>query len=449
VTPERQRGRAARLRTAAEAGGNPASLAARRFRRWLDLALETVRLTHDSVAAHPLRSILAVLGIVIGIVTVVLVASILANVRNSVALLFRELGTENVFAYHLSGDPYSPPSEKEARRLPLKPAFADVIRRDGRHVREVSVQLIVPPVVNGRALVLRAGGNESDRAFVEGVSLDYFDVVGAEFAEGRPFTALESRAGARVAVLGANLARALFGSGPALGRTLVLAGETWSVAGVQPPRKGGFFGENRNDNVIFIPLRAAQRRFSEAEATVLYVRAKPGERDAARVELEAILRRLRRLGPDEPNDFELSTADQIIGTLDQVSAAIGLATFALAAVSLLIGGIGIANVMIIAVTERTREIGVRRALGARRAEVLRQFLLEAAFLSGTGGIAGVAVASLLGFLITLVAPGFSAVAPAWAVLTGLVASVLTGLVAGYLPARRAAFLDPVEALRYE
>jgi putative ABC transport system permease protein len=179
------------------------------------------------------------------------------------------------------------------------------------------------------------------------------------------------------------------------------------------------------------------------------VRANPGERDAARVELEAILRRLRRLGPDEPNDFELSTADQIIGTLDQVSAAIGLATFALAAVSLLIGGIGIANVMIIAVTERTREIGVRRALGARRAEVLRQFLLEAAFLSGTGGLAGVLVASLLGFLITLVAPGFSAVAPAWAVLTGLGASVLTGIVAGYLPARRAALLDPVEALRYE
>jgi putative ABC transport system permease protein len=428
---------------------SPLRRAHRGLKEWRDLVVEAIRLTHDSVAAHPLRSILAVLGIVIGIVTVVLVASILANVRNSVALLFRELGTENVFAYHRSGDPYAAPTEREARRLPLKPAFADVIAREGRHVRDVAVQLIVPPIVGGQALVARAGGNESDRAFVEGVSVDYFDVVGAEFAEGRPFTGLESRAGARVAVLGANVARALFGSRPAPGRTLVLGGETWSVVGIQPPRKGGFFGENRNDNVIFIPLRAAERRFSEAEATVLYARAKPGERDAARVEVEVILRRLRRLAPDEPNDFELSTADQIIGTLDRVSAAIGLATFALAAVSLVIGGIGIANVMIIAVTERTREIGVRRALGARRAEVLRQFLLEAAFLSGTGGLAGVALASLLGFLITLVAPGFSAVAPAWAVVTGLAASVLTGLVAGYLPARRAAFLDPVEALRYE
>ena len=408
-----------------------------------------MRLTHDSVAAHPLRSILAVLGIVIGIVTVVLVASILANVRNSVALLFRELGTENVFAYPPQRRPLLPALREGG---PPPAAEAGLRRRHrarGPPRARVGVQLIVPPVVNGRALVARAGGNESDRAFVEGVSVDYFEVVGAEFAEGRPFTALESRAGARVAVLGANVARALFGSGPALGRTLVLAGETWSVVGVQPPRKGGFFGENRNDNVIFVPLRAAERRFSEAEATVLYVRAKPGERDAARVELEAILRRLRRLAPDEPNDFELSTADQIIGTLDQVSAAIGLATFALAAVSLVIGGIGIANVMIIAVTERTREIGVRRALGARRSEVLRQFLLEAAFLSGTGGLAGVLVASLLGLLITVFAPGFSAVAPTWAILTGLGASVLTGIVAGYLPARRAAFLDPVEALRYE
>ncbi len=421
----------------------------RRLRAGLSPLADSWGLVLASLRAHPLRSGLAVLGIVIGIVTVVLVASILANVRNQVALLFRELGTENVFAYHLSGDPYAPPSEKEARRRPLDPSFAELIAREGRHVRDVGVQLIVPAVVNGRALVARAGAAESDRVFVEGVSASYFPVVGSEIAQGRPFSELEARSGARVCVLGANVAKALFGGERALGRTLSLAGEAWTVVGVQTPRKGGFFGENRNDNVIFIPLRAAQRRFSEAKATVLYVRARPGQRDLARVEVEATLRRLRRLAVDQPNDFELSTADQIIRSLDQVSAAVGLVTFALAAVSLLIGGIGVANVMLIAVSERTREIGVRRALGARRAVVLRQFLLEAALLSGIGGVAGVLLALLLGLVAALLAPGFSALAPAWAVAAGIAASLLTGVVAGYLPARRAARLDPVDALRYE
>jgi putative ABC transport system permease protein len=311
------------------------------------------------------------------------------------------------------------------------------------------VQLIVPVVVNGRALVARAGAAESDRVFLEGVSAAYFDVVGSEIAEGRPFTELEARSGARVCVLGANVARALFGSDRALGRGLSLAGETWTVVGMQAPRKGGFFGENRSDNVIAIPLRAAQRRFAEAKATVLYVRAQAGQRDRARVEVEALLRRLRRLDATEPNDFELSTVDQIIRSLDQLSAAVGLVTFALAAVSLLIGGIGVANVMVIAVSERTREIGVRRALGARRGLVLRQFLLEAALLSLIGGVTGVAIALLLGLLATLLAPGFSALPPLWAVVSGLAAAVSTGLASGYLPARRAARLDPVEALRYE
>jgi putative ABC transport system permease protein len=421
----------------------------KRLRAWLTLGADSWGLVLASLRAHPLRSSLAVLGIVIGIVTVVLVASILANLRNQVALLFRELGTENVFAYHRSGDPYSPASEKEALRLPLDPAFAEVIAREGRHVRDVGVQLIVPAVVNGRALVARSGASESDRVFVEGVSAPYFAIVGSEIAQGRPFSELEARAGARVCVLGANVARALYGSSRTLGRTLNLAGEAWSVVGVQAPRKGGFFGENRNDNVILVPLRAAERRFAEAKATVLYVRAQPGQRELAHVEVEAVLRRLRRLAADQPNDFELSTADQIIRSLDRVSAAVGLVTFALAAVSLLIGGIGVANVMLIAVSERTREIGVRRALGARRAVVLRQFLLEAALLSGIGGVAGVVLALLLGLVAALFAPGFSALAPAWAIISGLAASLATGVVAGYLPARPAARLDPVQALRYE
>ena len=198
-----------------------------------------------------------------------------------------------------------------------------------------------------------------------------------------------------------------------------------------------------------IPAGTARRRFPESDATVLYLRAEGGRLQAARIEIEAVLRRLRRLGADEPNDFNLSTSEQIIGTVDRVGAGIALATVGLSAVSLLIGGIGIANVMIIAVTERTREIGLRMAVGARRPDVLRQFLIESVLLSLVGGASGLLLAALLTALLALVLPGFVPVLPLWAVAFGVVSSCLTGILAGYLPARQAARMDPVEALRHE
>ncbi len=182
---------------------------------------------------------------------------------------------------------------------------------------------------------------------------------------------------------------------------------------------------------------------------MLYFRAARGQLPAAFNEIETALRRLRRVGTEEPNDFALSTSEQIIGTFDRVGAGIALATVGLAAVSLLIGGIGIANVMIIAVTDRTREIGLRMAVGARSRDVLRQFLMESVLLSLLGGVCGLAIAALLTALLTLLLPGFLPVLPLWAVSFGIGSSCLTGVLAGYLPARRAARLDPVEALRQE
>ncbi len=187
---------------------------------------EPASLALTALRTERVRSFLAIFGIVIGIVTVVLVASVLANVRNQIAVLFRDLGTENVFAFHLTGDPYVQPNEQEARRQPLQLEWIPDIMRLSTAIRDVGAQVIVPTTRNDEVLVARAGGNENDTVLVEGASPALFDIVGAEFARGRPFTELEDRQGAPVAIVGASLARSLFGASSPIGRTLTLAGET-------------------------------------------------------------------------------------------------------------------------------------------------------------------------------------------------------------------------------
>ncbi|MDP2391428.1 MAG: ABC transporter permease, partial [Acidobacteriota bacterium] len=284
---------------------------------------------------------------------------------------------------------------------------------------------------------------------IEGASSNFFDVVGASFRQGRPFTPTEERARGQVAVIGANVSRALFGADGAVGKSFLLGGDRYFVVGELAPRQGTFFGENRNDSVVAIPVPTARRKFPEARNMVLYIRAFPGLREQARQEADTILRLVRNVPIGAESNFAMNSADQIISQFDRIGLQIFIATIALAAISLVIGGIGIANVMVISVTERTREIGVRLAIGARRSEVRRQFLIEAAILSGTGGLLGVALATLIGVLVAFVAPTFPAAPPLWAVASGLVTSIAVGMIAGYWPARAASALDPVEALRHE
>lgn len=410
---------------------------------------EAALLALESIRTHTARSVLAIIGLVIGIVTVVLVASTLVGLRNSVALLFRELGSDNIFAFHRNGDPYTPASDADANRKVLTVADAEAIVRLAPSVREVGIQVLVPAATTTRVITARAGGNESDTVLIEGTSANFFTVTDTPFAAGRPFTDTESLVAAPVAVLGANIARALFGQSSPIGQPFLLGGDRYYVVGVLAPRQGTFFGENRNDNVVSVPVGTARQRFPEAEQTVLYVQAQPGLRDSARAETETILRLTRGVAPGVESDFNLSTADQIIAQFDRIGAQIFLATLALAGVSLVIGGIGIANVMVISVTERTREIGLRLAIGARRRDVRLQFLLESAALAGTGGLVGVIIALALGALAAAIAPAFPALPPLWAVIAGVVSAVGVGVIAGYLPARRASRLDPVDSLRYE
>ncbi len=410
---------------------------------------ENIRLAFSAVWVNRFRSMLTILGIVIGITTVVTVASLLTGLRSSVVLFFQELGPDNIFLYKTSGDPQrSRPSEKEAKRKPIRPEFADIIKRWSTSVEDVGISLFIPSVVSGHAITARVPGFEADSLSLVGASPNMSTLSPRDYAQGRTFTADEDARGAHVAVLGFSLAQALFPDGRAAGRTFIMDGAEYTVIGVQAKALGGFFGENGMDTQVTIPLRTAHARYPQVDRYMVTSKAKPGKRKDAYEEIEAAIRRVRRT-PAGPNDFTLSTPDQIIQQFDQITALIGLVAIAISGVGLLVGGIGVMNIMLVSVTERTREIGVRKALGARRRDIVGQFLTEAMALTGAGGLLGIVISVLVTMIVGALVPALPSEVPSWAVISGLAVSVSIGLFFGVWPAMKAAQLDPVEALRYE
>ncbi|MFB3827173.1 MAG: ABC transporter permease [Bryobacteraceae bacterium] len=405
----------------------------------------------DAVRTHRFRSFLTVLGIIIGITTVVTVASLLTGLRQGVVTFFEELGPDNVFLYKTSGDPNAiRVPEKERRRKPIRPEYADSIRRwCAASVQDVGIELFIPPVVEGRPMTARVRGFESDVISVTGYSPNMFELSPRDLAAGRVFTPEEDSRGSRVAVIGYNLAEALFPGGNAVGQPVLVDGAEFHILGVFAKAKGGFFGENGMDNQVVVPLRAAALRYPQIDRYMLVIKARPGMRKQAFDEVEAAVRKLRRLKPGVENDFALSTPDQVIQQFDSITGTIGLVAIAISALGLLVGGIGVMNIMLVSVTERTREIGVRKAVGARRQDIIGQFILEAMTLTGAGGAMGLVIAVLITMLVGALVPSLPSSVPAWALVAGFSVSVIVGLFFGVWPAVKAARLDPVEALRYE
>jgi putative ABC transport system permease protein len=411
---------------------------------------ENVNFALANITAHRFRSLLTVLGIIVGIVTVVLVASVLVGVRKNIVLLFQEFGPNNIFAYHLNGDPGSPTTDPdELTRKPLRPEYAPKLVKACPTLADVAVQIYVPNVIDGRALTARSRNLENENIQVQGATWNFAQVTNAELQAGRVYTAEEEQRRSKVCLLGANIQKSLFPGGDAVGQSIVLDGALYRVLGVFEKRKGGFFGENRQDNVVMIPLRTIQARYPDSETVILYCQARSGTRDAALHEVEAELRRLRGLASKDKTNFTLSTSDSIIQQLDRITLLIQTGTLAISGLGLLVGGVGVMNIMLMSVTQRTREIGVRKAIGARRRDIVWQFLLEAALLTSIGGVLGVAVATLLGLVMAHFVPNLPAVPPLWAVFSGLGVSTLVGIFFGLWPAVKAASLDPVESLRYE
>jgi putative ABC transport system permease protein len=316
-------------------------------------------------------------------------------------------------------------------------------------VEDVSLTLYIPAVVDGNPITARVPGYESDTINVAGLGANSEDIAPRDFSFGRFFTAEEDLRGAHVAVIGDSVATALFPNGNAVDRSFMMDGAEYRVIGVYAKAKGGFFGENGEDNTVAIPLHTAMSRYPQLDRYMITAKARSGRRQEAYDEVDAAMRRIRKLATGTVDDFAISTPDQIIQQFDNITSLIGLVAIAISALGLLVGGIGVMNIMLVSVTERTREIGVRKALGARKRDIVGQFLVEAMTLTGAGGVLGIVIAVLITMLVGALVPSLPSKVPTWALVTGFSVSVAVGVFFGVWPAVKAAQLDPVEALRYE
>jgi putative ABC transport system permease protein len=411
---------------------------------------ENITMALSAVWSNRFRSMLTILGIVIGITTVVTVASLLTGLRAGVVTFFDELGPDNIFLYKTSGDPNANfASPKERKRRAIRKEYADTIRRYASNVQDISLALFIPGAQNGHVITAKVPGFETDSLSMVGATPNSIDTAPKDFDQGRYFTDEENERVAHVAVIGFDLAHALYPDGSAVGRTFMLDGAEFQVIGVFAKAKGGFFGSNGADTQIQFPMKTAESRYPQVDRYMITCKAKPGLRKDAFDEVDGIMRRIRGLKTDAVDDFSISTPDQIIQQFDKITGLIGLIAIAISGLGLLVGGIGVMNIMLVSVTERTREIGVRKAIGARRFDIIGQFLAEAMTLTGVGGVLGILIAVLLTMLVGALVPSLPSSVPTWAVVTAFSVSVAVGLFFGVWPAVKASRLDPVEALRYE
>jgi putative ABC transport system permease protein len=410
--------------------------------------VEIFRMAFDSLRAHKFRSFLTVLGIVIGVAVVIVIASLLTGVRQSIVQVVEEFGTNNIYAFHLSTGPsLGPRDAAERQRKPLTAEDGDAVARFAPAVEIVAPDLFVAwwdSTVSYKGTNYRRGG-------VEGVTANYANATNVSIRDGRFITDADDNNRRNVMVVGVNVVDALFPGreGDVVGTEVKLSGRPFEIIGVLEKRKNAIFGENDEDNAIYIPYRTARELSPRSEWVMLVIRAKSGQLRQALDQVEDVLRRRRGVKFDEPNNFDLGTADKIVQQFDSITGMIGLIAIAISSVGLLVGGIGVMNIMLVSVTERTQEIGVRKAIGARRRDIVRQFLYEAMTLTAMGGVIGVIFAVGVSKIIAFLLPALPAAVPLWAVMAGLLVSVFVGLVFGVWPARKASRLDPIECLRYE
>ncbi len=413
---------------------------------------EVLKMALDSIRANKFRSFLTILGIVVGVMTAIIVASILTGMRQSIVAIVEDYGTNNIYAFHLTTG-FGGNDRDERNRKPLTVDDANAILAQTDAVEDIA--LVAPDIGNFGAASFDDNITYKDknyrRAQTDGVSPNYDRISNLTLLEGRFISESDNLQRRNVIVIGVNCAEALFPNEPTgnVGKVVRMNGSTWEIIGVIAKRKTALFGENEEDSKVLLPYRTARKVAPQREYLLQIIQAKQGRLNDALEDSEAILRQRRDVKFGEKNNFDIKTAGEFIKEFDSITAMVGLIAIAISSLGLLVGGIGVMNIMLVSVTERTKEIGIRKAIGATKGAIVLQFLLEAMTLTFFGGLIGVTLAVGVSNLILLLVPSLPAQVPLWAVISGLTVSVGVGLVFGVLPARKASRLDPIECLRYE
>ncbi|MBP1768829.1 MAG: efflux pump, inner rane subunit [Candidatus Aminicenantes bacterium] len=401
----------------------------------------------DSLKTHKMRSFLTMLGIVIGVMTVVGMVSVIQGLNRSFLRELESVGSDLIIVAKFEpGAPFSRRSEEERQRKDLTFDDALALKSESPLIKAVAVQLLVNVF---ETIPIKHQNIKSEESLILGFNDQYPQVLSVyEPQRGRFLSEPDVRHSAKVCVLGFDLAETLFPHSNALGKEIRIGAEAFEVVGVLQKR-GMMFGRSQ-DNFAGIPITTLMKYFPY-DLEQLQIIATPrthGYMSETIEDITNILRRRRKVGFGKPNDFSVFTQDTMIGLYNQITGAVFLVMAVISSIGLLVGGIGVMNIMLVSVKERTREIGIRKAIGARSADILKQFLFEAVLLTGTGGILGIVFGFLISLLVKAATPLPASVTP-WSVALGFLVSVSVGLFFGIFPARRAARLDPVVSLRYE
>jgi putative ABC transport system permease protein len=405
---------------------------------------ESLMLALDTLRTHKFRSFLTVLGVLIGTTTVIGVASIITGLNNRLVDTMEQYGSRTIWVFKFEPGIRFHLTREERMRKPLQYEDAVAIREYCPAVEQVSVVMFY----RGPAPGAKYKGQDMLDAGLQGSTSEDFAISNAQFADGRPFTDIEDTHRRNVAVIGADVVKRFFVNEDPVGKDITVGGNTFRIVGTLEKRLS-FLGDNGSDRTIVIPYWTYRKIYPQAKENLIVAMAYSGHMAEAMDEITAVLRRTRKVKPDQDNNFGMSNAAAVIQQFKQITGTVALVMVVLSSIGLLVGGIGVMNIMLVSVTERTREIGVRKAIGARRQDIIWQFLLEAMTLTGAGGVMGILLGYFLSFSIRVLLPSLPSTVPLWSVVLGFVVSISIGLFFGMWPALKASRLDPIVALHHE